>query len=84
MFFIRLGKFVAWALIILGGVGAVIGLVGVFTSDPQAWSHAYMGADTLGEEIDQRLMMVGVGLIFGLLVEIAERLGAAPDSDAKS
>ncbi len=79
MIFIWLGRFAAWALVLLGGLGLGIGLVGLYTMPDAAaraaWAANYLGADSFGEELDQRIMMIGAGIVLGLLAEIAHRIG---------
>lgn len=77
MVFVRLGRILAWALIILGSIRAGLGaLVAFGTSDLasyQAATRRYIGSGTTGEAIDQGLMWVAAGIVVGLLVPIADR-----------
>ena len=75
--FLKLGRFISWALIILGSARAFVGFyVAYFFEDPAAYEWAtarYLGSSTSGEAIDRGLIMIALGVFFGLLVRIAKK-----------
>lgn len=72
---IRLGSIIAWTLLLLGGIRAVLALVlalGVSDADNAMVSARYLATANTGEAIDQGLKMLVVGVVIGLLVRIAK------------
>lgn len=73
---IRFGSIIAWTLIILGGLRAVLALVlalGVSDADNAMVSARYLATANTGEAIDQGLKMLVAGIVIGLLVRIARK-----------
>ena len=85
---VTLGKLIAWGLVILGGIRVAMGfyVANAFVSQAQweAASRRYFGTKTSGEVIDQGLLWIGVGVAFGLLALIADRLGKGADEREES
>ena len=73
MFFIRLGSFVAWALVVLGSIRVLFGLLiafGTSAADKAVAERNILGSSTSGEAIDQGLIALVAGVVIGLLVRI--------------
>ena len=73
MFFIRLGSFVAWALVVLGSIRVLFGLLiafGTSAADKAVAERNILGSATSGEAIDQGLIALVAGVVIGLLVRI--------------
>lgn len=78
MIFVKLGKLLAWTLLFAGAFKAVTALIVAlaFFTDPEALAaatSAYIGTGTTGQAVDQGLIWVTMGIVVGLLVQIAER-----------
>lgn len=77
MFFIRIGKIIAWLLIIFGILKLATGFHVAFSfDDPDemiAASKRYLGTNNSGEAINGGLKYLVYGMIMGLLVKIADR-----------
>lgn len=75
MFFIRAGRFIAWAMVVLGFMRFVMGWYVALAFDGDrmfAASRRYLGAVSSGEAIDQGLFTFIAGVVLGLLVQIAQ------------
>jgi hypothetical protein len=75
MFFIRCGGLMAWLLVVVGLLRAVLGVYLAFSGTPieMAVSAARMlGAATLTEAILGGLALFAAGIVLGLLVQIAK------------
>ncbi len=85
MLLVRLGRIIAWALIIFGGVRVAMGLyVAQNFAEPAAYAAAtarYLGSATSGETIDRGLMWIAAGVAFGLLARAASRHRDASTQD---
>lgn len=78
MIFVKLGKLLAWTLLVLGifRAGTAWYVAFALHDDPVALAAAtsrYIGSGTPGQAADQGLMWVAMGIVVGLLVHIAER-----------
>ena len=77
MIFVKLGKLMAWALLVLGTVRLGMSwFVSLTFTEPVELALAtsrYIGPGTTGQAADQGLMWIGMGIVVGLLVHIAER-----------
>ncbi|MEP3671586.1 MAG: hypothetical protein ABJM86_01415 [Hyphomicrobiales bacterium] len=77
MFFVKLGKFAAWAILVVGILKFATGFIIATISDtPEtriAISKRYLGSQTTGEAIDQGLMIILIAIVLGLLVKIAQK-----------
>ena len=77
MFFTKAGQVVAWLAFVAGLLRVVMGLVlAVGFDDPIEASRRYMGSGKLGEEIDQGIYVMLVGIAFGILTEISKAQAA--------
>ncbi len=74
---VLLGRIIAWALVIFGSLRVGTGYyVASSFEDPEAFAAAsarYLGTRTSGEAIDQGLILIAVGVAFGLLARIARK-----------
>jgi hypothetical protein len=76
MFFVKAASFVAWALFILGLARLASGFFVASIDDPAQRASAtarYLGSGTSGDAIDQALVMIGIGIAFGVLAKIGRR-----------
>lgn len=77
MFFIKVGSFIAWTLVVLGFFKAALGLFGALTLESQenmiAFSKRYLATDSTGEAMDRGIMMFAAGIVLGLIVRIAKK-----------
>ncbi|MER8970947.1 MULTISPECIES: hypothetical protein [unclassified Mesorhizobium] len=70
MFFTKLGRVIAWVLVILGGFRAVLAFTIAFTTD-QTMAPRYLGSSSTGEAIDKGLLYFLVGVAVGMVAEIS-------------
>ena len=77
MIFIKLGKLMAWTLLVLGtvrfGMSWFVRLTFTEPAELASATSRYIGPGTTGQAADQGLMWIGMGIVVGLLVHIAER-----------
>jgi uncharacterized membrane protein len=75
LYYVKLGQFIAAALIFLGAIRFALGLWVASTFDTQegmtAASRRYLATNNSGEAIDQALWMIVAGVVVGLLAKIA-------------
>ncbi len=76
MIFIRIGTFIAWALLTLGSLRVAMGLIVATTFDTPESMHAaslrYLATSNSGEAIDKGLWTLMAGVVLGLLTELAK------------
>lgn len=81
MTFVRLGRVLAWALLLIGAMRVGVGFfVATAFSDPATYAAAtrrYIGSGTTGDAIDQGLVVFAAGIVVGLLTHIAAKKGAS-------
>ena len=81
MFFVNIGKVIAWGLIIVGAFRGAMGYhVAYNFVEPAAYAAAtarYLGSSTSGEAINQGMMAFALGVAFGLLAHIASNSSKA-------
>lgn len=74
---IFLGKLISWSLVGLGlitiGIGFWIADTAPTMAENAQLSARYLATENSGDGIDRGLVMVGVGVVFGLLTKIAQR-----------
>ncbi|MEK1890738.1 MAG: hypothetical protein AAAB35_24880 [Phyllobacterium sp.] len=78
MFFTKLGRIIAWLLVILGGIRASLGFVIAFGGN-QAMAQRYLGSGTTGEAIDKGLLFILLGVAVGMIAEISRSVAARAD-----
>ncbi len=75
MFFTRIGFWIAWLLVILGGMHTTMGVLQAFgteTAEDQAAAARYiLRAATTSEVIDEGMFTIFVGITLGILAEIS-------------
>ena len=84
MFMIRLGSFFAWALIALGGIRVVLGLLIAFGTDPGDNTEAaqiLLASANTGEAIDEGFLAILAGIVVGLLTTIAKNTTKRRDEE---
>ncbi len=83
MSFTKLGRFIAYAFVVIGLLGIAMGVgIAVMADDMQAnefLSRRYLGSVTSGETIDQGIFRVLIGVAFGIATEISRGLEALSD-----
>lgn len=73
---IRLGSIIAWGLIIFGVMRTAMGFIVAFSSSAEgnaAMSALYLGTANSGDAIDRGMITIIIGVVIGLLVEIAKK-----------
>lgn len=70
--FTKMGLIVAWFLFVGGVAQVIIGLIGAFSGDPAAFAAVFYTSGTTGDAIDEGTFYIGVGIAFGILVEISK------------
>ena len=75
MFFTRVGRFMAGAMVILGGLRAAMAIV-IATSGTPELARRYLGSGSTGEVIDASLTIVFLGVCLGVATEISKALAA--------
>lgn len=77
MIFVRLGKLLAWTLLVLGvfraGTAWYVAFAFTYPAALTAAQSRYVGPGTTGEAVDQGLMWISMGIVVGLFVQIADR-----------
>ncbi|KUJ79952.1 hypothetical protein [Ruegeria profundi] len=72
---VKLGSFIAWALIALGGLRTAMGfyVAFAFTAEQNtAAAKRYLARASSGEAINDGMIMLVVGVALGLLTKIAK------------
>lgn len=72
MFFIKAGSIIAWLLVVAGLMRVVMGFIIASSDNYVAATKRYLGSGTTGEAIDKGFMWLVVGVVIGLLVQIAK------------
>lgn len=81
MFFSRLGKFVAWALLILSLIPLGFGYgIAFFAENPATIAKQYFNAPSTGIMIDKGFLWFGIAIALGTLSEIGQAV-ASKDSN---
>ncbi|MER9221925.1 hypothetical protein NKI48_23850 [Mesorhizobium sp. M0644] len=75
MFFTKLGRVIAWVLVILSGFRVVAAVSFAFTTG-QNMAPRYFGSKTTGEVIDQGLLYLLIGVAVGIVAEISRSVAA--------
>lgn len=75
MFFTKLGRVIAWLLVIVGSFRAVLAFAIAFTTG-QNTSPMYLGSKTTGEVIDAGILYVLIGVVVGMVAEISRSVAA--------
>ena len=76
LFFTKIGSFLAWALVVLGALRFAMGLYVAITFESNesmvAASKRYLATANSGEAITEGILMFGVGIVIGLVAQIAK------------
>lgn len=75
MFFTKLGRVIAWLMVIVGSFRMVLALAIIFTTG-QNMSPRYLGSKTTGEVIDASLLYILIGVAVGVVAEISRSVAA--------
>ena len=78
MFFTKLGRVIAWLLVIVGSLRVAQGFAIAFTTG-QAMAPRYLGSKTTGEAIDAGLLYILIGVVVGIVAEISRSIAAKPE-----
>ncbi|MER8368039.1 hypothetical protein [Mesorhizobium sp. M1378] len=78
MFFTKLGRVIAWLLVILGGFRAVLAFA-IATTD-QTMGPRYLGSSSTGHAIDMSLLCVLIGVAVGMMAEISRSVAAKTEA----
>lgn len=70
MFFTKMGRVIAWLLVIVGGSRAVLAFAIAFQTG-QSMAPRYFGSKSTGEVIDAALLYVLIGVVVGIVAEIS-------------
>jgi hypothetical protein len=80
---VKLGSIIAWVLIFSGVSKAGLGLIGAYAvaaEDRAYFATRYLATANTGEAIDKGLVILVVGVVIGLLVEIAKKNTASEEN----
>lgn len=78
MFFTKLARFIAWAMVILGSFRAATAFAIAMSGTPEL-ARRYLGSSSTGEAIDAGLTSVFLGVCLGVATEISKALAAKAD-----
>ena len=83
---VLLGKLIAWGLVIVGALYLAMGLyvanAFVAQADWEAANRRYFGTKTSGDVIEQGLLWIAVGVVFGLVTLIAQKLAEGDTNES--
>ncbi|WP_287347168.1 hypothetical protein [Mesorhizobium sp.] len=75
MIFTKLGRVIAWLLVIVGGSQAVLAFAIAFQTG-QSMGPRYFGSKPTGEVIDAGMLYVLIGVAVGMVAEISRSVAA--------
>lgn len=79
MVFTKLGRFIAWLMVIVG-MSRVAKALAVIYNTGQNVSPRYLGSKTTGEVIDAALLYILIGVAVGMLAEISRSVAAKAEA----
>lgn len=82
MFFTKVGRVIAWLLVVAGGLRAALGFAVAFSGN-QALAPFYLGTDTSGEAINRGLLVLLIGVSVGMVAEISRSLAAKSEANGQ-